>query len=215
MTILAVQMFEHCPSKGNLRRSYSYGGHRYEAGSVVRSGRREITSPSPIYEVSSREEFDHLTGRDADGLYCIPQPKRPNQPTFRGWEFADRAALDAYAQKDMETKARLGSPAVRAEVIKPRVIAAVAPKPADNPKVVDKLSGETVNVPFAEQRDPQEPEEGKTDKPSEEPVKAESSGQGRTGDIVDVMGDMTTEPSEPEDKPSEETVKVTKKGKGK
>jgi hypothetical protein len=106
-------------------------------------------------------------------------------------------ALHEYAQKDMENKARLGSPAVRAQVMAAPIITRDAPKPKT---VTSKLTGETVKVSLSEERYPHE-EDRPTPVPEAEPV---ASGEERPGELADIMADMTKADStdgESEDKP--------------
>ncbi len=210
--IFAVQMMEHCAVKNHLRRAYVYGkpGRKYEAGELSRIGQRESIKPSPIYVVSE-EVYLHLTGKNEDGMYNVPQhPKRhPYVPTFRGFMFETEAELHEYAQKDMETKARLGSPAVRAQIMGPAIITRDTPKPPAT--VVDKLTGETVKVSLSEQRYPHDDGELAVSAPKvAAPV---TTGEEMPGSMVDIMADLKKDESDSEDE-SEDKPKGKHKGKG-
>ncbi len=91
----AARLKERNPSKGLKMRTYTTAatGTKYTAGDIGR--------PSPLRIVKEPSELEELSG--------IPQ--------FEVLEFGRMSELDDIIQNEMEARARIGNPAVRAEVL--------------------------------------------------------------------------------------------------
>ena len=113
--IYAVRMREYNKGSGNLRRSWSHAKWKksFEAG--VSTAKRKFI-PSRIYEVT-REQYEYVMGRNADGRPNVGQPRNKNLPVFDGWVCESRRALLEMVQREADRRSAKGGSHVRADIV--------------------------------------------------------------------------------------------------
>jgi len=110
--IYAVRMREYNKGEGCLRRNWTAGqwGLQFTAGD---STPRRPFRPSPIVEVT-KEQYEYIMGRRADGMPNVGQPHTPSMPVFQGWIVDSRRELMEMVQKEADARAARGSISARA-----------------------------------------------------------------------------------------------------
>lgn len=119
--MIAIRMMERNTAQGFHHKRYLYRGMSFEAGEagsqVLLNGRvREQVIPSPVYPIEDHAAAAYLTGRDRFGNLNVHQPKNPALPVFVVVPAASVEELDGVLQAEMESRARRGQAAVKAEV---------------------------------------------------------------------------------------------------
>lgn len=110
--IYAVQMIEYNRGQGYLRRRWMSAkwGEQFVAGD---STPKRKFIPSKVVEVE-KEQYDYLTGKDANGNPLVHQPRNSSLPVFRGFMFKTRLELVGMTQNDADRRASQGGTSARA-----------------------------------------------------------------------------------------------------